>query len=269
MKPELLLKADLLDILFEHRNKEYGAYTLRKGYNARLFKALCAVPVIFILCLILQYGFNSSSHSIVSRIQSIKDLELKQVEMEQPELPKTPELPKKVATIKDAIPIIVPDNEKADPPPTIDELIEDKAVISTATAPGELPGTATAPAGQPSGTGEEVTTPEPEAEKVLWGAEIMPEFPGGVAGLRRFLSRNLRVPEEVMQPGQQVRIPIRFVVGKDGSLENVDFLVQADESFKKEILRVVNKMPKWKAGSQNGRPVSVYFTIPIIFALSE
>lgn len=270
MKPELLLKADLLDIIFEHRNKEYGAYTLRRDYNSRLVKALCTVLVLLVLCFVLYYALNRNTSQFVPVQREIKDLELKQVDMEQPELPKPPVEPlKQVATIRDVVPLIVPDNVQADPPPTIDELMEDKAAIGIINSEGEPPGNTSPPTEQSAGTAEMVKAPEPEVEKPVFEAEVMPEFPGGIEGLRRFLGRHLRVPEEVMQPGQRVKVPVRLIVAKDGTLENVDFLAEADDLFKKEIRRVVNKMPKWKPGSQKGKTVAVYITIPIIFEIPE
>ncbi len=97
----------------------------------------------------------------------------------------------------------------------------------------------------------------------------MPEFPGGMDALRRFLGRHLRVPEEVLEPGQKLKVPVRFVVNKDGQLSGVEFMANADEAFKKEIMRVVAKMPRWVPGSQGGKTVAVYYMIPIIFEVSE
>ena len=69
--------------------------------------------------------------------------------------------------------------------------------------------------------------------------------------------------------GQRLRVPVKFVVNKEGNLSGVEFLSQTDEVFKKEIVRVLNKMPRWKPGSQHGRPVAVYYTIPIIFQVQD
>jgi protein TonB len=77
------------------------------------------------------------------------------------------------------------------------------------------------------------------------------------------------VPENVIEAGQRLKVPVRFIVNKSGELSGVEFLVQADESVKQEILRVMHKMPKWKPGSQNGKNVAVYFTIPLVFEVGE
>jgi protein TonB len=272
MKPEHILSTDLLDILFEDRNKDYGAYELRKTYNRRLLIGLCSIPVLTGLFLGMNYlnrTFKTGSLSLLipdsTRIISCPIFEPMKPPVEAPKQ-------KPVATIKSTPPVIVPDGTKADPPPTIQDLLNDDRAISTSTQDGEPPTSSTSPApAEPGGTGEAQATapPQPDVEKVVATAEVMPEFPGGIDALRRFLGRNLRVPDEAMEAGQQVRVPVRFVVNRSGELSDVEFLVQVDDVFKKEVLRVMKKMPKWKPGSQNGRQVAVYFMIPIIFQTGE
>jgi protein TonB len=97
----------------------------------------------------------------------------------------------------------------------------------------------------------------------------MPEFPGGMAALLRFLGRNLQVPEEGVAAGERVRVPVKFVVNREGQLTDVEFVAQTGEVFKKEILRVIKKMPRWKPGLQHGKAVAVYYTIPIIFEMTD
>jgi periplasmic protein TonB len=273
MKPEHILSSDLLDILFDQRNKEYGAYELRREYHRRLWIALCSVPVMAGLFLWMNYLNKAFQTDLVSDLRSDSAVvKLIHLSPPEPEKPLVAPKQKQVATIKDTPPLIVPDQQKADPPPTVDELLNDNRAISSTTEEGPPPTTNTSPAAAtPGGTGDApaATQPAPGVEKIVTTAEVMPEFPGGVDALRRFLGRNLRVPENAMEPGQRIKVPVRFVVNKGGELSDVEFLVQVDEILKKEILRVMQKMPKWKSGSQNGRPVAVYFVIPIIFEVGE
>jgi protein TonB len=273
MKPDMILQSDMLDILFEGKNKDYGAYTLRKAYNSRLMKAMAATLLLVLLFIGGYYWAGSMKEEPVFVPFADKpDVQLKIFEMEKPAAPKPlAALPRKVATIKVTPPVIVPDNQKADPPPPIDELVKESAAISTATTAGGPP-TETAsppPAAETGGTGPAPAAPPVEAERVLPVAEKMPEFPGGQEALRRFLGRHLRVPEDLMEVGQRVKVPVRFIVSKDGQVSGVEFMAQADEAFRKEILRVVNKMPRWIAGSQGGKTVAVYCMIPIIFEVPE
>ncbi|WP_372774580.1 energy transducer TonB [Mangrovibacterium sp.] len=109
----------------------------------------------------------------------------------------------------------------------------------------------------------------PEAEEVplVDFAEYMPEFPGGMPSLLRFVSRSIKYPEIAKQNGVQGKIFVRFVVNTDGSISDAFVLRPLDPSLDKEAIRVVTSMPRWKPGSQNGKPVRVNFTIPINFVL--
>lgn len=271
MKSEMILTSDLLDILFENRNKEYGAYQLRKQYNRRLLIALGSIPVMVGLFFWINYLNKTLRSDTVAGLPLAKDVVLRQIEIEKP-LPKPPEAPRQrpVATIRNTTPVIVT-HAVADPPPTVDELADDNRAISNATRDGEPPSSVASPVtSEVSGPGETpAAEPAPEPEKVVSFAEVMPEYPGGVDALRRFLGRNLRVPENVIEPGQRVKVPVRFIVNKSGELSDVEFLVQADEVLRQEILRVMHNMPKWKPGLQNGKNVAVYFSIPIVFEVGE
>jgi len=270
MNSEMIRTADVLDILFEHRNKEYGAYVLRKGYHGRMLKAMYTVPaMVLIFFLVMNWNKNDLVQKAIVLSPFPEEVILREMKVPEPEKPRLPaQPPRQVATIKSVTPVIVPDQVPADPPPTVDE--QAKAAIGTETRTGVEPAAfdPTPPTETGSGTGPSPAEPVKE-EAVLKFAENMPQYPGGLEGLRRFLGRNLRVPEDAMEPGQRVRVPVRFVVERDGTVVNVEFLEKADEVFKKEILRVMGKMPKWVPGSQNGRAVAVYFAIPILFEVSE
>jgi len=272
MKPDMILHSDTLDILFEHRNKAYGAYDLRRNYQRRLVYALTGMFVLVLMFFVFNYFLDHAkpAHAAAS-LGSDKDIILDQFNLPPPQVPKPPvRTQKPVAEIRNTKPLIVPPNVKVDPPPPIDVLAKEDALIGTRNIIGEAPvSISTSPL--PSGDGKTGENVEPahDDDKPLRFAERMPEYPGGLEALRRFLGRNLQVPEGLLEAGQQVKVPVRFVINRDGVLTNVEFLVQADEGFKKEILRVLNKMPKWIPGSQNGRIVPVYLSIPIIFQATE
>lgn len=153
------------------------------------------------------------------------------------------------------------------------QLHTSNAQISDHTADGaKKQGDGTVVSGVPGGTGQEPApppAPEPEPERILNFSERMPEFPGGNQALIRFLIKYLRVPEEKLEAGQRMRVPVKFVVDDTGQLTDVQFPETADEAYKTEIRRVMKKMPKWIPGSQNGKPVAVYFSIPIIFEVAD
>jgi len=150
------------------------------------------------------------------------------------------------------------ENVETDVPET-GELVD--AIIGTKTTDpvGEL---------SPPGTSviESALAMDPEPA-IFESVERMPEFPGGLHALSRFMSKHLRVPEEIEEPGTRIKILVNFVVAQDGSLQSVLFKDSIPGAYEKEIRRVFMKMPKWNPGSQNGKLVSVYYHLPIIFEI--
>ena len=106
-------------------------------------------------------------------------------------------------------------------------------------------------------------------EEVFEVVENMPEFPdGGMPGLMKYLSANIRYPEAAHKAGTQGRVTVQFVVGKDGSIGNVGILRGVDPNLDAEAIRVISSMPKWKPGTQKGEPVNVKYTVPVMFRLT-
>jgi protein TonB len=111
--------------------------------------------------------------------------------------------------------------------------------------------------------------PVENGKEVFKTAEVMPEFPGGAEALKRFLIRNLRMPENNLEEGAQVKVIARFVVGSDGRVRDIEITLPADAEFNAEVKRVIAGMPEWKPGSQNHRNVAVYFYLPVNFVRTE
>ena len=97
--------------------------------------------------------------------------------------------------------------------------------------------------------------------------EQMPEYPGGMRAGLEFMARNLRYPTKAREAGKQGRVIVQFVVRKDGSLSDFKVLCPVDPWLDAEAIRVISTMPKWKPGMQDGKPVSVKFTLPVTFML--
>ena len=107
-----------------------------------------------------------------------------------------------------------------------------------------------------------------EAEKPFDVVEQMPEFPGGMPELMKFLQENVKYPEEAMKNGIQGRVLIQFIVEKDGSISEAKVIKKVNELLDAEALRVIGEMPKWTPGKQKGEAVRVKFTLPVTFRLS-
>ena len=205
----------------------------------------------------------------ITRTVFVPETDLKKIELPPTEPPPPQKKLPPVATITNDPPRIVPDNQVTDTSTHTMADLDNKA-ISDVTSGGPAATGDNQAAAKPDTTAA-VTAPatEPAAPAIFENPETMPEFPGGMAALLRFLGKNLQVPEDAPGAGQKVRVPVKFVVNKDGILSGVEFLAQTDNVFRKEILRVMAKMPKWKPGLQHGRTVAVYYTIPVIFDMSE
>lgn len=108
-----------------------------------------------------------------------------------------------------------------------------------------------------------------DGEEVYEVVEKMPKFPdGGMSGLMKYLSANIRYPEAAHKAGTQGRVTVQFVVGKDGSIGDVKVIRGVDPTLDAEAIRVISGMPKWKPGTQKGEPVNVRYTVPVMFRLT-
>lgn len=98
--------------------------------------------------------------------------------------------------------------------------------------------------------------------------EVMPQFPGGQIAMLKYIMENMKYPEQAMKEGIQGRVAVRFIVEKDGSISDVKPILSVHPLLNKEAVRVVESMPKWSPGKQNGKPVRVRYNLPVMFKLN-
>ena len=108
---------------------------------------------------------------------------------------------------------------------------------------------------------------EEAAQQIFTVVEEMPEFPGGMNELLKYLAKSIKYPVIAQENGIQGRVICAFVVNRDGSIVDAEVLRGVDPSLDKEALRVIMAMPKWKPGKQRGKPVRVKYTVPVTFRL--
>lgn len=268
-----ILGASLLDILFDNRNKQYGAYELRQNYNQRMMYGLGIAIGLTGLLLFLGFNFNSAGTTSIITSCALGPVELTEVNLEQPPAqpqpavkPAAPQPP--VATehftstieiVKDNVPI-----ESALPPQT--DLIN--AAIGTQHIEGDAPTTVQQSPITETGTG---AAPAAIAEEKIYdftAVEKAAEFPGGMEAFQRFLARHLQTPEE-LTPDEKKTVQVRFVIQKDGAVLDMAVLRSAGPAYDNEVIRVLKKLPRWKPARQNGHDVAVAFTLPVTFVSSE
>ncbi len=255
-----ILSADILDILFDGRNKEYGAYDLRKTYSKRITYALVGT---FVVCLLMLGGSiiaNSSKKSKTDIV--IAEVNLENIKDEKkPEPPPPPPPPKqeppKVEITKFTPPKIVKDEEvKPDEEIKEVEKLEDTK-IGTINQEGAKDEGVVAPPVE-KGTGVvEAPKVEEDYDKVFTVVQIAAEFPGGLPAWSKYLERNLNrdLPVENGAPPGKYTVVVSFIVSKTGDISEVTADNDPGYGTKAEAIRVITKGPKWKPAVQNGRNV--------------
>ena len=267
-----ILQSDLLDIIFEKRNKVYGAYAIRKGYNNRMLTALGAGMSV-ILLLIFINGLSNKDASTLTIPQDKNEILVREIEIIK-DKPKEPEQPKKVVKQKPVEPKVAAVKFTTPPEIKADDKVKNKMVaitdmddkkISDKFIDGikdngtvqlpEMP--VTVPV---NGNGTVTASVQPEF--VI--QEKDPEFPGGTEALKRFLGKNLSTPDE-LEAGERKVVQIKFKVDKDGSVASFEIVTSGGGEFDREVVRVCKKMPRWTPAIQNGINVSVSYVLPVIF----
>jgi periplasmic protein TonB len=277
MKTDAILKADVLDIIFENRNKSYGAYTLRKFYNNRLYKALGAMFGFVIL--LSSFTLFKVKTKIIGGVIIDSGFVVKQVSMDnkKPEPPKI-QIPPVSATPQKAVSSVQFTNNikiTKDPVTTTIKDIGDDVAIDNRDfdAPSGGEGPKVIPFNVGGGGGKDtvaVAVPVKPIDKITPSdvAEVMPTYPGGMEELRKFLQKNLQNPEDI-EEGGMVSVKIKFVVGYDGTLKSFETVEDGGKAFNNEVIRVLKKMKPWNPGKTRGENVSVYYTIPVKFTTSQ
>jgi protein TonB len=268
-------EVDLLDLLFQNRNKEYGAYQLRKLYNRYMTRGglltialsvlLAAMPS---LAKLVKSAFpKDDTLNTVVNVSPPPETETTTPPTVPPPVEPLPARP----TLTFVIPRVMDEDEVLEEalPPTVDEM--QNVDISTKTQDG-------VEGGVPEGIGEEPATEEvppavevvkPAEDKIFIIVEQKPAFEGGNAALIQYLSKNLLYPTLARENGIEGTVVIQFVVNTDGSIVNTNILRDIGGGCGEEALRVVRGMPKWQPGKQRGKEVRVQFNLPIRFQLEH
>lgn len=271
-----LISSDWVDLVFEGRNKAYGAYRLRKSTTKRNILAMVAVVILLVVAFIILTVKNfvdeqraKVAMTQVAELTNYKQPE-KKAEVKQKKVEVEPErvVERVKSSIKFTAPVIKKDEEvKPDEElKTQDELMSTKTAIGTFDVKGNDDAN-----GEVLKAKEVIAEPEPpkheEENKVFDIVEQQPMFPGGQTALMKYLSEHTKYPVVAQENGVQGRVTVQFVVEKDGSISDVHVLRGVDPSLDKEAVRVVKSMPRWTPGKQNGINVRVNYRVPVLFRL--
>jgi periplasmic protein TonB len=256
-----ILKADILDILFDNRNKQYGAYALRKQYNQRLGWALgISLSIALLLFLFVRpersrdISRPGSADDLVVRTQTIPEIKKPDPIIPKKNLPTPP-----VRQVAFVNPVIKEDKDVTTTVPDQNALL--KGLVSTQNlngidVNGEVPVIKESVSENPRKEEPKITAALPVQRE--------PEFPGGQEAWLNFLRKNLIPPAE-LEPGEKKTVAIRFSVSADGAVTDFEVLQSSGKIYDNEVIRVLKKMPKWKPAIQDGLPVARAFTQPVSF----
>ena len=270
-----LISNEWADLVFQGRNKVYGAYQLRRGTSKRNIVSMIFVAAVAAVAYVGLAAYNSYQAAQKAKFEAEMEASLLEAKKEA-KVEKKTETPKveqvqKVEKVKSSIaftpPVIKKDSEvkPEEEMKTQDELKETKTAIGAFDVKGndEAGGTVLKAV-------EDIAAPEPpkqeeEQNKIFEVVEQQPQFPGG--SVNGWLADHIKYPVVAAENGIQGRVVVQFVVERDGSVSQVRVVRGVDPSLDKEAQRVISSMPKWIPGKQNGQSVRSRFTVPVTFRL--
>jgi protein TonB len=266
-----ILKPEWLDIVFNGRNKSYGAYELRKQNPKSTVRALILTVILFVFAVSLPTIINKIKGFIPKAPEKVKIVEVNlkpppPIDNTKKPPPPPPEPPKpKVDQVRFPPPVVKPDNEvKEKDPPTVEELkVADPGPKDQKGDPN-----AAIRIDEPVGNSDTKAVTE-ESNEIFTAVEEQASFPGGLEKFGNYLFKNIRYPAVARENNVQGKVFLTFVVEKDGSLTDIKVLRGIGSGCDEEATRVIKASPKWKPGMQNGRAVRSQFTVPISFTLQE
>ncbi|MDE6811858.1 MAG: energy transducer TonB [Muribaculaceae bacterium] len=276
------------DIVFADKNKEFGAYELRKQSDRRhnLAALYALIGLVVVILLVIGYSKYSDYKAEQDRLALIEErermqaLEVEMPEDEAPEEEEAPEqkmememptVPEEVLATVQVTQIAIVDADKVK-----NEVVDMDTQKEDNTARGVVNQEGADDVDKFKAVQEAVVVKEepvvekkPEPEKIFVAVEQPAEFPGGQAAMMKWLSNNIRYPESAQQNGISGRVVVKFVVERDGSVSSPTIVKGVDRDLDQEALRVVKRMPKWQPGKNNGQPVRSYFNLPVTFRLQN
>ena len=259
-----LYRSEWLELVFNDRNKEYGAYDLRKHYAGNLAKAI-GITFFSIAAILTSYAVFHRYYPITPVIPPDAPPIVVTLMPNVPPKPTTTPKAQSAPTVKNP-PMVASPDPVSQPPVTIDEFKGKD--IGPVTSKGKDDGKIDIPSVTP-GTGTSTAPKVDDGIHDTGGLDIMPEPYGGEAAWSKFLSKNIHYPSQAIDAGTQGKVWISFIIEKDGHLSNIVVERGPGHGLDDEALRVLKLAPAWKPGKQNGQSVRVKYTIPISFILPD
>ena len=245
------------DIVFTGRNMDYGAYVMRRKYSLTVMSSTFAGVILMAAAVIIPYINTRSVEGLLAKTDRTVEIKMDNLDqaMDQVVVPPAPPPPADVVQQQKYIPPVVVDSMKP----------EDQVQLMTADeAEDKVKNTDVLDV--PVEAQPEVKTEEP-AQEIFVVVEEDPSFPGGEAALYKYISDHIRYPEVARENNIQGKVILKFCVTAKGGVSQISVLKGVDPELDAEAVRVVKTLPPFKPGKQGGRPVPVWYVMPIKFQL--
>jgi protein TonB len=252
------------DIVFDNRNKDYGAYQLRKQSEKNIRTGLFITFSGVIVSLLLS-SFNWPSKHADDKPLDVVATVHDPLVINHPDLPIVPPPPPPHRPTIRFVEMLVQRNHEVSQNEPAPVMPDDKRDISTETKDGDITAATTFSEETPSKLGP----PEPTQPTIYTWVEQPAEYEGGDEALLKFISDNIHYPQMDIDNDIQGKVYLKFVVMEDGSVSGVQVMRGVESTMDKEAIRVVKMLSKFHPGKQQGKPVKVYFTLPIVFKLNH
>lgn len=261
-----LYKTEWLDLVFENRNKNYGAYYLRQHYADNMVRAMGVTFLsLLLLCGATVFFKSPPAPVIIPPNDHVVEIKLSDHPIAEPKKPAAASKATQPVKTTAFLPYVIqPDHLVHNPPPVTIEIKGEVGQITNTKGTEVNTG--------PIETKTEGIGTQPVIDNEVHttiGLEFMPQPVGGNSAWAKFLNKNLRYPIPAQEDGVSGKVVLSFIIEKDGSLSNIVVQSPAGHGFDEEALRVLKLAKAWKPGMQNGQPVRVRYAIPINFQLSS
>lgn len=256
---------DRNNIVFEGKNKNYGAYVLRNEYAKKVNLAVLLALSSFLIAVMSPHIIRllSPPEEIVDAPKVVK----KVTKLDQPPPMEDKPIPPQIQApdlkqVKFTPPVIKPDEEVTEDAPTMEEL--KTAVVGSSNVDG-----AEVTIDVQDQVVNNIIEDKEEEQKPVLIAEVMPLFPGGEEAMMEYIRKNYRYPQIARENGIEGTVHVQFVVATDGDVKDVSILRGIHPACDQEAVRVVRSLPRFKPGKQGGKPVPVIFNIPVNLTLGN
>lgn len=257
-----------LDLIFDGRNKSYGAYVLRRNAHGDLTKALIMGIVFFVLMILIPILIHKYRDDIFIDATTKKDAEflLKDIPLEHKKeetliLPAKPPVRSHDNKVRMLPPKVVSHQLITEEPPNVKELMIASPGPDNIVGDPSVPLSMDMPVGKTDQL-ESITEGNSDVD-VFTMVEVEPSFPGGIRAFLNYVAENYQFPSAAKEQGVNGKVILSFIVERDGSLTNINIVRDLGFGTGSEAVRILKKSPKWKPGIQNGRAVRVSYSLPI------